>query len=148
MPSPATDLLRAHRLRVTPARRALLAELRAGSGALSAPELERAVDSDRVTVYRTLSAFEQAGLVHRVHDGSGAEKYALCSGGCSPRGHVHQHAHFRCGECGRTECLPSADAAPAVRLPTGYEVSERILTYVGRCAGCVATGDASAQVGA
>ena len=130
------ELLRAHALRSTPARRAVLALLRGRERAVSAPELEGAVDSDRVTVYRTLSAFEEAGLVHRVHDGSGAEKYALCADHCSPAGHVDEHAHFRCDDCGQTECLPAAGAPPAPPLPAGYEVAERILTYVGRCAAC------------
>lgn len=138
MSKPSNDLLRAHALRATPARRAVLAELRERGGAVSAPDLERAVDSDRVTVYRTLSAFEEAGLVHRIHDGSGAEKYALCPGACSPRGHVHEHAHFRCDACERTECLPTSGSVGPAPVPAGYVVAERILTYVGRCARCSA----------
>ena len=131
------ELLRARGLRSTPVRRALLARLREVPGAASAPELERALGSDRVTVYRTLNAFEESGLVHRVHDGSGAEKYALCAGdACGPGGHTHHHAHFRCESCDRTECLPGGGRGADVALPAGYVARERILTYVGRCAAC------------
>lgn len=44
--------------------------------------------SDRITLYRTLKTFEEKGLVHRIDDGSGSVKYALCPEDCSTQEHM------------------------------------------------------------
>lgn len=62
--------------------------------------------TDRVTLYRTVKTFEEHGLVHRVEDGTGVTKFALCQPDCTANGHHHLHIHFYCTNCKETHCLP------------------------------------------
>lgn len=136
----AAELLRRHLLRSTPARRAVVAHLRARDSAATAAELERVVDADRVTTYRTLRAFEERGLVHRIRDaGAAGDRFALCGTACGPQGHAHAHAHFHCADCDQTFCLAEASAPVPPVLPEGYTFDDAQLTYRGRCAGCNTT---------
>ena len=138
MPPAATDpvqLLREHKLRSTPVRRAVLARLTASEAAVPLADLSAAADADRITLYRTLRTFEDLGIIHRVPDASGNAQYALCGGACTPEAHVHTHPHFQCEDCGHTYCLPEVEAAPPV-LPAGYHAREAHVTYEGRCRDC------------
>jgi len=73
--------------------------------AISLSELESSfAKADRITLYRTLKTFETHNLIHRVDDGTGALKYALCIDGCEC--HLKDlHVHFHCTTCKRTYCL-------------------------------------------
>lgn len=132
---PTADLLRRHRLRSTPVRRAVVDCLRDSTAARTLAELDAAADGDRVTLYRTLKSFEEVGLIHRVADASGQVHYALCGEACGPEAHAHEHAHFRCNSCSQTYCLPEA-RTPAPVLPKGYRVQEVHVTYQGTCQQC------------
>ena len=47
---------------------------------------------DRITLYRVLNDFEEAGLVHKVIDPQGVAHFALCKDGCL-HGHHHDRLH-------------------------------------------------------
>ncbi|PSR56626.1 transcriptional repressor [Adhaeribacter arboris] len=91
--------------------------------------------SDRVTLYRTLKTFEEKGLVHRIEDGSGSVKYALCPEDCSTQEHHDLHVHFYCTQCRETFCLPRSHI-PEISLPEKFQTQEISLIVKGVCATC------------
>jgi Fur family ferric uptake transcriptional regulator len=139
------NLLTEGNLRVTQPRKLIMQVLCASEAALSQADIERALDSqvDRVTVYRTLKSFEEAGIIHKISDTDSVAKYALCLDECSKgSAHSHNHAHFHCNACGNTTCLNSVHI-DVPDLPKGYLVSETNLIVSGLCTACL--GKASAN---
>lgn len=55
---------------------------------------------NRVTLYRILDLLVEKGLVHRLSAGDRTFRYGLAATPQHP-----DHAHFRCVQCGRMECL-------------------------------------------
>ncbi len=106
------------------------------SAALSLTDLELGMDrTDRVTLYRTIRTFEEHGLVHRIEDGSGVTKFALCQQGCDVDGHHDLHIHFYCTQCKETHCLPKTHI-PEIQLPPAYKAIEIQLVVKGICGRC------------
>lgn len=107
--------------------------------AVSLTDIELNLDkTDRVTLYRSIKTFEEHGLVHRIDDGTGITKFALCQPSCTVEGHHDLHVHFYCTICEETHCLPKTQI-PEVRLPAGYEREETSLLVKGVCAECKRT---------
>lgn len=105
--------------------------------AISLTDMELAMGkTDRVTLYRTIKTFEENGLVHRIEDGSGSTKFALCEADCSIDGHQDLHVHFYCTKCKETHCLPKV-FVPEVSLPASYIAQERQLVIKGICSNCL-----------
>ena len=100
----------------------LLAELR-----------RRGVVVDRVSVYRSLAALEELGLVHR----------ALGSAAVRPCGEKELRCHHAvvCSSCGAAAEFHSAQVEKAlreVRRATGFRVQGHLLELVGLCKRCQA----------
>lgn len=129
-------LLKNYRLRSTPTRQEILHLFLKRDYALSHGDIENEIadDIDRVTVYRTLKTFTDRGLIHKVLDDGGSLKYALCTEACSLTGHRHDHVHFKCTNCGQTNCLDVG--IPRVKLPDGYIAKEVNLLIQGMCQNC------------
>lgn len=88
---------------------------------------------DRVTLYRTLSAFSGARIVHEIHGTDGAVRFCLSEsshGGC-----LGNHPHFLCRKCGRMNCL-SDQPLPYVEVPAGTLVEGKQLLIFGLCPQC------------
>ena len=130
--------LKAHNLRNTSIRKEVLELFMQSEGrALSNQDLEEQLDNpDRITLYRTLKAFEDRGLIHLAVDRGGISKYALCSDDCTTHAHHDSHAHFHCQVCGKTICLEGEIIIKA-QPPTGYQVQQEKLVLEGACAECV-----------
>lgn len=126
--------LRAAGLRVTRPRRAVCAVLaESGADHLTASGIAERVGGrvDLSTVYRTLEALEELGLVEHVHLGHGAGAYHLAPS--SP------HHHLVCEECGRTVDVPIGDlqtAIEGVTAPLGFVPDAAHFAIVGRCSRC------------
>jgi len=91
---------------------------------------------DKVTLYRTLHSFESKGLIHKVIDETGLERYALCEEHChDDHGHNHEHVHFKCIRCNTIECLDETEQ-PKIILPKGYTKKEANFLILGECARC------------
>lgn len=106
------------------------------TNALSLTDMEVSLEkTDRVTLYRSIKTFEEHGLVHRIDDGTGITKFALCQPLCTVDGHHDLHVHFYCMNCGETHCLPKTQI-PEVKLPAGYERRETSLVIKGLCPEC------------
>ena len=131
------EILIKHGLRKTAAREAVYKEFNKKSVALSHGDIEASLKEqfDRVTIYRTLSSFLEKGLVHKVLDDSEAAKYALCDHSCSEAHHHDNHVHFKCSNCGNSECLQDVQI-PLIELPKGYTITESNLLIEGICKLC------------
>ena len=129
-------LLKTFRLRSTPTRQEVLHLFLKKDYALSHSDIEKAIHNslDRVTVYRTLKTFLDKGLIHKVLDDEGSLKYALCNETCTTTGHHHDHVHFKCDQCGQTNCLDIE--IPSVLLPKGFRPHEMNLLIQGICDRC------------
>jgi len=130
------DSLIAKQITPTAMRLLVLEVLQQHAAALSQADVEQLLQPvDRITVHRTLKTFTDKGLVHRIEDGSGAAKYALCEPTCTPKQHQDLHVHFFCTSCRETSCLPTI-AVPAITLPGAYRVQETSLVMKGQCPRC------------
>jgi Fur family ferric uptake transcriptional regulator len=139
-PDALAQTLTRHDLRPTPTRRAVLQAFSGKPYALTGAEIEQELGSgtDRITLYRTLKAFEQQGLLHRVADETDVVRYAACSIECSPGAHFDNHVHFKCEVCHRTYCL-SQIAIPGVTLPGRFTAQRRDYLLWGTCGQCQST---------
>jgi Fur family ferric uptake transcriptional regulator len=131
------ELLRRSQLSVTGGRRKILELFLQQDGALSHSDIETKADGkfDRVTVYRTLQAFLEKGLIHSIPTSDNSIRYALCKDNCSGGHHRDDHVHFICNTCGNTVCLEDV-VVPAIRLPRGYVVQQVAMLVSGVCKSC------------
>ncbi len=132
-----TKLLKEHNLRTTSCREEVLDFFLEKDAALSHSDLESRLTPsfDRVTLYRTLKTFLDAGLIHKVLDDEGGAKYALCKSHCTDHQHQDNHVHFKCTNCGTTSCLDHV-TIPSVHLPSGYQGTDVYLLVQGICRVC------------
>ncbi|GGH74702.1 MAG: transcriptional repressor [Bacteroidetes bacterium] len=134
--SRAEDILKSHGLRSTEIRREVINQLLNVGKAITHQDMETAMPkADRVTLYRTLTSLQEAGIIHQVVDDETVKKYALCGGGCSQDHHHDNHVHFKCTSCGDTRCLENV-VIPAVNLPKGYVMESEDLLVQGVCPEC------------
>ena len=132
----ARDLLNEYGVRNTHCRRTVLQLFLDTQHTLSHKEIEKRVAEqyNRVTVYRTLEAFHNIGIIHKVLNDKLEAHYALCIPKCSGQFHQHDHMHFKCTVCGKTVCLPSK--MPQINLPEGYLVKDVQMLAIGTCKYC------------
>ena len=133
------ELLRKSQLSVTGGRRKILELFLQHDGALSHSDIEKKAGEkfDRVTVYRTLQAFLEKGLIHSIPTSDNSIRYALCKDDCSAGQHRDDHVHFICNSCGNTVCLEDV-VVPGIKLPRGYVVQQVEMLVSGVCKSCAA----------
>lgn len=133
----ATQLLRNINMSVTESRREILDLFLKNRGdALRHSDIEKQLDSlDRVTIYRTLLAFTEKGLIHSIPGSDGTARYALCHGHCADGHHHDNHVHFHCRGCGSTQCLDDV-GIPLVKLPKGFFSDQIEMVITGYCNRC------------
>lgn len=133
------SLLETHGLKKTSTRIDILKVFMENNTAITHNDIEVALGKsfDRVTIYRTLSAFEEKGLVHKIMPPSGEAKYALCSTECNEHHHQDTHAHFSCNNCGSVYCLNEVEI-PEIKLPKGFQFSSFTFMAEGICKNCLA----------
>jgi Fur family ferric uptake transcriptional regulator len=130
-------LLEKHQLKKTLPRLSVLSILKSSSKAVSQPELESILgkEIDRVTLYRTLTTFEEKGIIHKVLDFKGTANYAFCSDACNKQQRNDEHAHFNCTVCMNVYCLASLQI-PHLDMPTGYTSHATNFMVYGTCKNC------------
>jgi Fur family transcriptional regulator, ferric uptake regulator len=107
-----TKMLRQRGLRVTPQRRAILAEVMRADDHISAAGLATRVN-DRIpgvnpsTVYRTLALLDDLGVLTHAHSEEGVEYHRAEESG---------HVHLICSRCGAEKSLERSAARPLERL--------------------------------
>jgi len=104
--------------------------------ATSLTDIELTFDkAERTTIYRTLKTFEKNGLVHKIDDGSGIAKFALCEDQCNCELETDLHLHFHCTHCSETQCL-TEQKIPHINLPPGFKAIDANLVVKGICNKC------------
>ena len=128
------ELLKEKGLKRTKVRMAMIRHFIKMEHAQSYNDLQAALyqEVDKSTLYRNLSSFEQAGIIHRINDHSGISKYAL---GQSPLP-GREHAHFVCESCETVYCV-KASAAYRPEVPKGFRTSEVQTIIKGVCPRCI-----------
>jgi Fur family ferric uptake transcriptional regulator/Fur family peroxide stress response transcriptional regulator len=127
--------LREASLKLTPQRFAVLEYLGRAAGHPTADQIAVEINrrfprASRATVYNTLNALRDAGLVREVtHGDAAAARY---------ESNVEPHHHFVCRACGRLEDVPTEAFAPPARveLEGGHEVESFEIVLRGVCAKC------------
>lgn len=129
--------LRAHGERVTPARRAILAVLRDDPRHLDAESIatqvaDREPGVHRATVYRSLQALSECGVVTHTHVPSGATIYHLTQD-------AQKHAHLQCERCERFFDVPAEwldQIAEKAGDRYGFTIDRSHAALLGVCADC------------
>lgn len=104
--------------------------------AISLGDLEASFDkAERTTLYRNLKTFEKKGMVHKIDDGSGIAKYALCEMNCTCDIDTDLHIHFHCRLCDETICL-TEHKFPEITLPQNFMAENANLVVKGICGKC------------
>jgi Fur family ferric uptake transcriptional regulator len=135
---PNTDVISALRergLRMTPQRRAIVAEIMRTQGHISPTALARKVQGEMPgvnasTIYRTLSLLEEMGVLAHAHLETGAEYHRAEEAG---------HVHLTCSNCGAEDDLSIEEADALVHLIERHHGFEPDLTHFaigGLCADC------------
>ena len=127
--------LRERGLRMTPQRRAIVAEIMRTQGHISPTALARKVQGDMPgvnasTIYRTLALLEVMGVLAHAHLESGAEYHRTEEAG---------HVHLTCSNCGDEDDLSIGEADALIRLIEQHHGFEPDLTHFaigGLCADC------------
>ncbi len=127
--------LRERGLRMTPQRRAIVAEIMRTQGHISPTALARKVQGDMPgvnasTIYRTLALLEEMGVLAHAHLESGAEYHRTEEAG---------HVHLTCSNCGDEDDLSIGEADALIRLIEQHHGFEPDLTHFaigGLCADC------------
>lgn len=131
------DQLRSDGLRITPPRRAVCEVLaRHHDQHLTLAELHESASAhlgspiDQSTVYRTVDALEEHGLVEHVHLGDGPAIVHLSS---------DHHHHFVCESCGATVGVAADEIRSALREVAeahGFVIDSVHVGIVGTCQDC------------
>lgn len=122
-------------IRVTAVRAMIWRQVRhCTNGVFSLSDLEEAMPTvDKSTLFRTLTLFSDAHLLHTVDDGSGSQKYCVCQH--DDTRHCTGHVHLTCRLCHSTVCLTDVKI-PQVPLPDGFFPEETEYVVKGICAKC------------
>jgi len=135
-PEHVLNLMRGRGLRVSAARRIVVATLFAAEAPVSAEQITAATagggaEVDLASVYRNLETLERLGVVRHFHVGHGPGLYALAADG--------RREYIACERCGAVRALQpeELDAVRAeVRSRFGFEVGFGHFPMVGVCGEC------------
>jgi Fur family ferric uptake transcriptional regulator len=131
----AIEVLRDRGLRMTPQRRAIVAEIMRTRGHISPTALARKVQREMPgvnasTVYRTLALLEEIGVLSHAHLEGGAEYHRAEEAG---------HVHLTCSNCGAEDDLSLEEAEALSHLIERHREFLPDLTHFaisGLCAEC------------
>ncbi len=131
--------LQEHGYRVTAARKAVVTVLAESNRPLEATEIFQQARAyctslGLVTVYRTLDALSELGLIERVHRPQGCSAYIAAAQG-------HRHL-LVCRHCGQVSYFGGDDLEDLIRhvaAESGFEIQEHWLQLFGRCPRCQET---------
>jgi Fur family ferric uptake transcriptional regulator len=131
------EILKKNRLSVTASREKILNLFLDQMGALAHGDIEKRAGEkfDRVTIYRTLQAFVEKGIIHTIPTADNSILYALCKDECEEGHHHDHHVHFVCKKCHNTYCLDNV-VTPDIKLPAGYSAKQIEVVVEGICKQC------------
>ncbi|MFK7818249.1 MAG: Fur family transcriptional regulator [Planctomycetaceae bacterium] len=129
------QILRDHGFRATPARIAVLQQLRNATSPLTHADLSETlvpVGFDKATVFRNLTDLTEAGLVSRTELGDHVWRFEILD----PNDDGEKHPHFVCTDCGDVSCLGAMNFTANSRQKASIigRISEILIK--GLCAKC------------
>lgn len=138
------ERLRSSGARLTTPRRAVIRALVEGEPHQTADDLADLValrhpEVHKSTVYRTLDALAELGLVEHVHLGHGRAVYHL---------HGDDDLHLLCSSCGLVTHIPSSSldsSRERIARHTGFVLEPGHFALPGLCAGCNAAENPSTE---
>lgn len=131
-----TEILKAHHLKVTPQRLSIFKFLRQTREHPSAETIYTNLQEEHptmslATVYKTLDAFVQHGLIQQLNLGEDSYRYDA---------DTMPHSHLQCTKCKKVTDIPKLKYADAlddeVRTITGYTLTSQQLYFYGLCPEC------------
>ncbi|MEO9533961.1 MAG: transcriptional repressor [Crocinitomicaceae bacterium] len=130
------NLLKSKNLRVTPFRMEVLSVFQKFDNAIDSAVLESELgDFDRITLYRTIKSFIDAGVLHEILISGESKKYALCAETCVSEDHSHEHIHFLCTVCNETFCLEPTKM-PELQH-SSFQIASFEIQAKGVCEACI-----------
>lgn len=134
--SESKQILKKKNLRVTAMRQQILDLMLNAKAAVSQKSIESDLkEFDRITLYRTLKSFEEKGIIHKIEDGTGLHKFAMCAD-CDEHHHHDEHVHFNCNQCGDTFCLEEMEP-PSFVNKTKHRIEQFNIVLKGTCEMCL-----------
>jgi Fur family ferric uptake transcriptional regulator len=131
----AAALLGSLKLRRTGPRMAVLAALLGSRKPQTAEQIRaklRPPTPNRVTIYRALESFVEAGLVHRAFLDERTWHFELAHN-CTE---TQCHPHFTCKKCGLTRCLVGVSVPVVKGLKKGFITHRQQIWLEGLCPAC------------
>ena len=133
-------ILRSAGIRATPARIAVLVELRAATSPLTHADLTEVLvpfGFDKATVFRNLNDLADAELVSRTELGDHVWRFEVID---PDRPADEKHPHFVCTECGTVKCLGDMDftSSSKRRAKSIGRITEILIK--GHCTSCESAG--------
>ena len=129
------ELFAQHGVKLTANRLLIAQALEEAGRPLSMTELEDRLETiDKSNVFRALTAFRDAHLVHVLEDTGDGVRYELCLSHHDDEDD-DVHVHFYCTQCRRTFCLHDVPVPP-VHVPDGYEPQGVSYLVKGICPEC------------
>ena len=129
------NMLRRAELRCTRGRVAILQVLSSAKRPLTREQIASELGKkglNKVTIYRALERFVQAGLVHKAFLHSRTWHFELADN-CTES---QCHPHFVCTGCGDTHCLPEI-SLPMTKSPyEGFVIGRQRVQLEGLCPEC------------
>ena len=128
-------ILRSAKLRCTGPRKIILGALMDAGRPQTAEQIAAKLGPacpDKVTIYRTLESFVEAGFVHRAFINERSQHFEMADH-CSSK---QCHPHFVCNGCGKTQCL-IGQRIVSVKAPRGgFVVQRQQVRLEGLCPSC------------
>ena len=129
------ELLRERKLKATSTRLEVLSVISDYNKAIPFSEIQNALHNfDRVTLYRTIHALMENGIIHKALIEEKETFFAVCSNSCSSDCHNHKHIHFKCSSCQAVTCV-QADRPISFSIP-GHSIESFEIEARGVCATC------------
>lgn len=130
----AQTLLNSACLRLTRPRAAVLGVLLEAGKPVTHEQITAklaATAPNKVTIYRVLESFVEAGIVHKAFLRERTWHFELAD-----RCTEHQcHPHFTCTSCAQTHCLTGA-TVPMAKSPRGFTILHQRVQLEGLCPAC------------
>ena len=130
----ARELLGRSDLRLTGPREAILSVLLEVARPITHEQITAKLAAgapNKVTIYRVLESFVEAGIVHRAFLAERTWHFELADN-CTED---QCHPHFTCRSCEATHCFTDA-ALPMTKSPTGFTVLHQRVQLEGLCPEC------------
>lgn len=129
------EKLKRRSIKPTAMRLLVLKTLLEENQALSLNEIESKLGNvDKSTIFRSLKTFQEKFLVHRIYDGTGLVKFAVCEDDCNCS-LDDNHVHFLCTKCSKTYCFKDANVVKP-EIPKGFLPNYANFLIEGICKNC------------